>query len=69
MLLEEYGLIFIYVKGGKNVIANALSRLDMEAYLRNTISQEESNKELSYIITEDMEIEEFLILSERISKN
>ena len=30
MLLEEYGPTCVYVKGEKNVVANSLSRLDME---------------------------------------
>ena len=41
----------------------------MEACLKDTISQEKSNKELSYVSTEDMEIEEFPILPKIISKN
>ena len=69
MLLEEYGPTFVHVKGEKNVVADALPRLDMEAYSRNIISQEESNKELSYVTTEDIEIKEFPILPKIFSKN
>ena len=38
LLLEEYGPEFEYIKGENNVVADALSRLDMEA------SSNESNK-------------------------
>ena len=44
MLLEKYGPTFIHIKGGKNVVANALFRFDMEAYSKDTISQKESYK-------------------------
>ena len=68
MLLKEYGPTFVHVKGEKNVVADALSRLDMEACPKDTISQEESNKELSYVTTEDIEWEEFPMLPKLISK-
>ena len=68
MLLEEYGPTFVHVKGEKKVVAEVLSRLDMEVCSKDTISQEESNKELSYVTTEDMELEEFPMLPKIISK-
>ena len=69
MLLEEYGPTFVHVKGEKNVVAGTLSRLDMKAYLKDTISQRRFTKELSYVTTEDIEIKEFPILPKIFSKN
>ena len=68
MLLEEYRPTFVHVKGEKNVVANMLSRLDMEAYLKDTISHEESTKELSYVTTKNMKIKEFPMSPKTISK-
>jgi hypothetical protein len=31
LLLEEYGVTFEYLPGNKNVVANALSRLDIDS--------------------------------------
>ena len=45
MLFEEYRLTFVYIKGEKNVVANALSRLDMEVYSKDT-----NNLELKEVI-------------------
>ena len=68
ILLEEYRPTFVYVKGEKNVVADALSRLDMEACSKDLLNQEEPNKKLSYVTTEDMEFEQFPMSPKTISK-
>jgi hypothetical protein len=55
MLLEEFGPKFVHVKGERNVVADALSRLDMEHREYDELDESEQPKQLSYVIKDEIE--------------
>ena len=61
MILEEYGPEVVHVKGESNVVADALSRLDMEAKPEDELPDEEEDQKLqyAYVKTKDMDLEQF----------
>ena len=69
-LLEEYGPEIKHVPGEKNVIADALSRLDMEDNGYDTIEFEPPRQPLkySYVTKQDIDEEKFPIQPKLISK-
>ena len=63
MLLEEYAPEFRHVKGEKNVVANALSRLNMEAREYNELETDEKPVQLSYLNWKEIGLEDFLMVN------
>ena len=59
MLLEEYGPTFEHIQGTKNVVADALSRLDMQTKVQDTQMDTEPSTQLSYLTEEDIIEESF----------
>ena len=59
MLLEEYGPTFEHIQGTKNVVADALSRLDMQTKVQDTQKDTEPSTQLSYLTEEDIIEESF----------
>ena len=59
MLIEEYGPEFRHVEGEKNVVADTLSRLDMEFKEGDEIATDEPATQLSYMNPMEATAEEF----------
>lgn len=59
MIVEEFGPEFRHVKGPKNVVADALSRLDMEFKESDEIATDEPMVQLSYMNQREAISEEF----------
>ena len=68
MLLEEFGPEFEHIKGEKNVVADALSRLDMSSSDYDTINDIHETRQLTYVTNTDIESEEFPMSPELINK-
>jgi hypothetical protein len=68
MIVEEFGPQFQHIKGEKNVVADALSRLDIEFKESDEIVMDEPNKELSYMNSGEAISEEFPMQPELIKK-
>jgi hypothetical protein len=64
----EFGPTFLHIKGEKNVIADALSRLDAD--FSETLPVEPTNKSMAYIFltTKDIKETDFLLSPILISK-
>jgi len=56
MLIEEFGPELVHIKGEKNVVADALSRLDMD---KRTYDELEEQAYYTYVTKEDIEEEVF----------
>jgi hypothetical protein len=56
LLIEEFGPTFIHIKEEKNVIADALSRLD--ANFNEKLPREPTNDSMAYIFLTKMDIKE-----------
>jgi hypothetical protein len=69
LLLEEFGPQVVHVKGETNVVADALSRLDMEPREYDTIEEaEDVQPQLSYVSKKEIEQEGFPMLPATIAK-
>ena len=55
MLLEEFGPKVEHIKGEKNVVADALSRLDLSPKQHDTIDDTETTTQLSYVNQTDID--------------
>ena len=55
MLLEEFGPEVKHIQGVKNVVANALSRLDLEPKSQDEVQDTKTNNQLSYVNQTDVE--------------
>ena len=55
MLLEEFGPEVKHVQGVKNVVADALSRLDLEPKSQDEVQDTKTNNQLSYVNQTDMD--------------
>ena len=69
MLLEEFGPTIQHVKGEKNVVADALSRLDMTTKQYDNISDLPEPSQLSYVTQGDIEEEAFPMLPKQIRRH
>jgi hypothetical protein len=56
LLIEEFGPTFLHIKGEKNVIADALSRLD--ANFNEKLPTEPTNDSMAYIFLTNIDIKE-----------
>ena len=56
LLIEEFGPTFVHIKGEKNVIADALSRLDAD--FSETLPAEPTNDSMAYIFLTTKDIRE-----------
>jgi len=54
MLIEEYGPEFRHIKGEKNVVADALSRLQMTPKQHDELKWEPEKDQMSYVTEEDI---------------
>ena len=54
MLLEEYGPKVEHINGEKNIIADALSRLDLSPKQHDIIDDTETTTKLSYVNQTDI---------------
>ena len=52
---EEFGPEFKHVQGVKNMVADALSRLDLEPKSQDEVQDTKTNNQLSYVNQTDME--------------
>ena len=59
MLLEEFGPEFKHIEGKKNVVADALSRMDMSPKQYDEENDTHQDRQLSYLTTKDIEEEKF----------
>ena len=59
MLLEEFGPKVEHISGEKNVVADALSRLDLKQKQHDEVADTKTNAELSYVNQEDIREELF----------
>ena len=55
MILEEFGPTFEHIKGENNVVADALSRLEMKPHKYDECEDTHQSKQLSYLTTEEVE--------------
>ena len=55
MILEEFGPQVEYVQGPKNVVADALSRLDLKTKQHDEINDTQNPIQLSYVNQTDMD--------------
>ena len=55
MLLEEFGPEVEHIKGEKNVVADALSRLDLSPKQHDIIDDTETTTQLSYVNQTDID--------------
>ena len=69
MLLEEFGPSFEHVAGQKNVVADALSRLDMETKRHDQVEDTEAKIQLSYVTEGEILEEEFPMSPKEIAKH
>ncbi len=69
MLVEEFGPEFQHVKGERNVVADALSRLDMEFKESDERATDEIPVQLSYMNTAEAKSEEFPMSPKLIEKH
>ena len=68
MILEEYGPKFEHIEGKKNVVADALSRLDMIPKQYDVIAEDKKTTQLSYLSQEDI-LEEVFPMSPKEIKS
>ena len=69
MLLEEYGPEFKHVQGTTNVVADALSRLEMMPKQHDTLLEQPEQIQLSYLNEEDILEETFPMSPKEISSH
>ena len=69
MLLEEFGPSFEHIAGKKNVVADALSRLDMQINKHDHKEDTVENQQLSYVTEEDIIEEEFPMSPKEIASH
>ena len=68
MIIEEFGPKFKHVDGEKNVVADALSRLDMEARESDEIATDEQPVQLTYMTDIEVLSEDFPMLPALLAK-
>ena len=68
MIIEEFGPKFKHVDGEKNVVADALSRLEMEARESDEIATEDQPVQLTYMTDIEVMSEDFPMLPALLAK-
>ena len=68
MLLEEFGPEFQHVKGTTNIVADALSRLDMAPRPQDDVNDTHPSVQLSYVNSEELKEFDFPLLPANIEK-